>query len=104
MNTPRALRFAAALLAVALGVAAPPRVAAGSADVLEQIRALAGVVSVVEAASSVPQTRFFRVEFEQPVDHANPSGPTFRQRLTVLHRDRDFDLLARVSPLSVRAI
>lgn len=31
--------------------------------------------------------RFFVMQYEQPVDHANPTGPTFKQRMTLLHRD-----------------
>jgi hypothetical protein len=83
------LHVVLALALAAAGVVAPARAnaAAGGADLLDRIRALAGVVSAVETASTVPGTRFFRVEIEQPVDHASPGGRTFRQRLTVLHRD-----------------
>jgi hypothetical protein len=89
MSNRYALRFVVAFVVVAVGVVSTPaaRVAAGGADILDRIRGVAGVVSVEEAGSSVPGTRFFRAEFEQPVDHANPTGPTFRQRLTILHRD-----------------
>jgi hypothetical protein len=83
------LHVALALALAGAGVAASPRASAagGGDDVLDRIRALAGVVSVEEADSTVSGTRFFRVEIEQPVDHTSPGGRTFRQRLTVLHRD-----------------
>jgi hypothetical protein len=87
-NNRYALRFVAALVGLTISVVSTPaRLTPGGADILDRIRGLAGVVSVQEAGSPIPETRFFRVEFEQPVDHANPAGPTFRQRLTVLHRD-----------------
>jgi hypothetical protein len=65
--------------------------AAGSASADEKpldqrIRELPGVTSVVEATAPTGY-RFFRITFEQPVDHAEPSGPTFEQRLTLLHKD-----------------
>jgi hypothetical protein len=31
--------------------------------------------------------RFFILTYRQPVDHTNPAGPTFEQRLQLLHRD-----------------
>jgi hypothetical protein len=33
--------------------------------------------------------RFFLLTFRQPVDHTNPAGPTFEQRLQLLHRGVD---------------
>lgn len=34
-----------------------------------------------------PGYRFFVLNYEQPVDHRNPSKGTFKQRLTLLHKD-----------------
>jgi len=89
MSSRYACRFAVAIAVIAILTSSMParRVAAGDTDVLDRIRAVAGVLSVVESDSTIPGTRFFRVEFAQPVDHANPAGPMFRQRLTILHRD-----------------
>ena len=44
-------------------------------------------VTVTELPSRVPGTRYYALEFEQPVDHAQPDGPTFKQRVSLLHRD-----------------
>lgn len=44
-------------------------------------------VTVTELPSRVPGTRFYALEFEQPVDHERPDGPTFKQRVSLLHRD-----------------
>ncbi len=83
------LRVVVAFVVVAIGLVSPPtvRVTAGGVDILDRIRSAAGVVSVAEVSSPIPETRYFRVEVEQPVDHENPAGPTFRQQLTILHRD-----------------
>ncbi|HEU5059235.1 MAG TPA: S28 family serine protease [Kofleriaceae bacterium] len=55
-------------------------------DLLVRLEAIPSVASVVEEDIGEPY-RFFRIEFEQPVDHASPGGATFRQRITLLHRD-----------------
>jgi hypothetical protein len=56
------------------------------AGLLERIQSLPGVVSAVEGSSNLPGTRFFLIQFEQPVNHQNPGGPRFKQRMTLLHR------------------
>lgn len=55
-------------------------------EILTTIRALPGVVSATFERSPIPGTLFFRILFEQPVDHNRSDGPTFLQRLTLLHR------------------
>ncbi|MBN1205872.1 MAG: hypothetical protein JXB05_13225 [Myxococcaceae bacterium] len=73
---------------VAPTVAAPaPQESASDedADILTRIRALPGVVSAVELRS-LPGARFFSIEFDQPVDHQQPQGRRFLQRVTLLHR------------------
>jgi hypothetical protein len=55
-------------------------------ELLMRIRALPGVASASFAASTVPGTFAFSILFEQPVDHNHPYGPTFLQRVTLLHR------------------
>jgi hypothetical protein len=68
-----------------LAPAAQESASAENADILTRIRALPGVVSAVELRS-LPGTRFFSIEFDQPVDHQQPQGRRFRQRATLLHR------------------
>lgn len=55
-------------------------------DLLGRILSLPGVVSATELTSTVPGSRFFSIRFDQPVDHAQPQGPHFIQRVTLLHR------------------
>jgi len=62
-------------------------------DFLDRIRALPGVTSVVESTSSVPDTRFFVIQFQQPLDHNNPNGAKFQQRLTLLHRSETLPMV-----------
>jgi hypothetical protein len=57
-------------------------------DVLDLLQAVPGF-TVTEDASGDDRYRFFRIEVEQPVDHEQPDGPTFAQRVTVMHRDCD---------------
>ena len=52
------------------------------ADALGEIPGLTFVEEEVE-----PPYRFFWMEYEQPVDHGDPDGATFRQRLTLVHLD-----------------
>jgi hypothetical protein len=62
----------------------------GQEDILARLNAIPGM-TVTERADLVPTSlpgyRFFLLEYVQPVDHEAPSGPSFRQRLTLLHRD-----------------
>ena len=62
----------------------------GQGDILARLNAIPGM-TVTERADLVPTSlpgyRFFLLEYVQPVAHEAPSGPTFRQRLTLLHRD-----------------
>jgi hypothetical protein len=91
MKTRQAFVRALALLAtLGLGAGcsddAPPgeEVDAGVPDPLvDMLNAIDGVVTVTEL--SVPRT--FEIRFEQPVNHGNPDGPRFTQKLTLVHQD-----------------
>jgi hypothetical protein len=67
--------------------AAMPDAPAPLGDILVELRAIPGMTSVTEGTTMAEGYRLFVMEYEQPVDHANPSGPHFAQRLTLLHRD-----------------
>lgn len=67
-----------------------------SGDIEDQLAALDGVT--VEALStSADGYRFFVLRFEQPVDHADPGGPKFSQRVSLLHRTQDAPMVALTS-------
>lgn len=55
-------------------------------DLLERLNALPGVTAQ-EYAPYYGYARAFRLDIEQPVDHDNPSGPTFTQRAYLSHSD-----------------
>ncbi|HEY3358345.1 MAG TPA: S28 family serine protease [Polyangia bacterium] len=54
-------------------------------DIAERLAAIPGM-TVVEAGSTLPTYRFFRLTYDQPADHDAPDGTRFAQRLTLLHR------------------
>jgi hypothetical protein len=56
-------------------------------DLRDQLEAVPGLTVVSEEAAPAPGLRFFFLTFRQAVDHRNPQGPTFEQRLQLLHRD-----------------
>ena len=62
----------------------PPPDADGPIDIGDALASIPGM-SITYDAWSAPY-RVFHLELEQPVDHDDPSGPTFRQHLTLLHR------------------
>ncbi len=77
--------LSAALLvgfAVVLGTAT----AATTNDILSRLRAIPGLTVVAEQPVPAPY-RFFVLDYTQYVDHRRPAAGTFRQRLTLLHRD-----------------
>lgn len=75
--------------APAVGVDAAPATPDASAlgDILDELRTVPGVSQVVEGTTMATGYRFFTFVYDQPVDHANPSGAHFSQRMTLLHRD-----------------
>jgi hypothetical protein len=63
-----------------------PSGAAAEDQVLAKLQSVPGLTVVEERPAPAPY-RFFVLDFEQLIDHAAPSGGTFRQRLTLMHRD-----------------
>lgn len=84
LSAVRRILFACLVFLVAL-----PAFATDPVTLRDQLLALPGVTSVTQVTSPAPPagTYFFRISFTQPVDHNNPAGPTFQQRVTLLHRD-----------------
>lgn len=83
----RSLIAAAAAACALLGGAAMPAVAAPAPpdDVLAALKKIPGLTVVGERPTE-PGYRFFDLTFTQPVDHKDPQGATFQQRLTLLHK------------------
>ncbi|KOU84603.1 tripeptidyl aminopeptidase [Streptomyces sp. XY593] len=56
-----------------------------AADIKDQILGIPGMSLIEE--KPYPGYRFFVLNYEQPVDHRQPWKGTFKQRLTLLHKD-----------------
>ncbi|MET9884953.1 S28 family serine protease [Streptomyces sp. NPDC006430] len=72
----------------AAGFTAQAATAAGPnavTDIKDEILAVPGMSLIEE--KPYPGYRFFVLNYEQPVDHRNPSKGTFKQRITLLHKD-----------------
>ena len=65
----------------------PPPDLAPEPDILELLKRIPGL-TVTEKPTSLTDYRFFQLELDQPVDHERPDGARFKQRLSLLHRDR----------------
>ncbi|MBK9034882.1 MAG: aminopeptidase [Myxococcales bacterium] len=55
-------------------------------DILAELQAIPGL-TVTERTTMAPGYRFFVMEYDQPVDHRDPAGQRFPQRMTLMHRD-----------------
>ena len=64
-------------------------------DVLDFLHTIPGMTVNEEPVDG--GYRFFRLEYEQPADHDDPDGVTFRQRMTLLHSDRDAPVVLHTS-------
>ena len=65
-------------------------------DIDGQLAALDGV-TVTSIPTSRDGYRFFVLRFEQPVDHTDPGGPKFSQRVSLLHKDAGGPMVALTS-------
>jgi hypothetical protein len=99
MHTRQARAFSVFSTLLAFGVAAcgagdasapDENVASAQAAVTDEVKAelasIPGLTVVSERPSNIPGTRFFVLQFEQPVDHHDPTGPRFTQKISLLHR------------------
>jgi hypothetical protein len=93
------LRPAPALLALAVGLAACGDNSPDSNDpaaFAEKLRKLDGV-TVEQAQTDAQGYTYFILRFTQPVDHGDPGGPAFRQRVSLLHRSIEAPVIALTS-------
>jgi hypothetical protein len=93
-------------LAVALGGACgdnqgPPAPDAPTvAPLLDQLRALPNVADATETPTGASGYHYIVLHFIQPVDHADPMGPTFLQEVSLLHKDVSRPLIVHTSGYS----
>ncbi len=69
---------------------------AGPTDLVGKLEALDGV-SVQETPTSTAGYTFYVLRFTQPVDHEDPDGPSFEQRVSLLHKDEAAPMVALTS-------
>lgn len=66
-----------------------PSVAARADDLTDRLTAIPGMRVVWERPSGDPAYRFLMLAYRQPADHRRPNGPSFEQRLTLMHKAAD---------------
>ena len=54
-------------------------------------------VTVTEMPTGTPGYTYYVLQFTQPVDHADPNGPTFQQKVSLLHRDEAAPMIVQTS-------
>jgi hypothetical protein len=74
-----------------------------STDVLAYLQSIPGMTAV-ERPSRVPGTRFFVLQYEQPVDHERPNERGFQQRLTLLHRSASAPMVLHLSGYGIAEV
>ncbi|MGN6110854.1 MAG: S28 family serine protease, partial [Kofleriaceae bacterium] len=88
--------LAACVVLAACGDDGPAPVGPSGDEVLARLRALDGVTAA-EEPTSTPGMRYFVAWFTQPVDHEDPGGQTFQQRVSLLHHDGAAPMIALTS-------
>lgn len=90
----------AALVLVALAACGdnlqPEPDAPGPSGLLAQLNALPGVTATQTPTDTAGFT-YFVLYFTQPVDHDDPTGPTFRQEVSLLHKDTEAPMIVQTS-------
>ncbi len=74
---------------------AKPSISTG--NVLEDLKTLPGVASVQELPTTGSGYHYYVLQFDQPVDHGDPQGQRFQQRVSLLHHDLDAPMVAYTS-------
>ncbi len=69
-------------------------------DIADELRGIPGL-TVEERSTTQEGYRFFVLTYDQPVDHADPEGARFPQRMTLLHRDYAAPVIAHNSGYNV---
>lgn len=82
-------------LLIACGDNLPPPIRTG--DILADLQELPGLVSVEKVQTNTAGYFYYVLQFDQPVDHADPSGPRFQQKVSLLHHNTSAPMVAYTS-------
>ncbi|WP_242614274.1 S28 family serine protease [Actinomadura roseirufa] len=88
---------AGAMTAQAAVTARPGSARAG--DIADQLKAIPGM-TVTEKTSTLPGYRWFWLTYRQPVDHRDPKGKWFEQRIMLEHKAADRPMVLYTSGYS----
>jgi hypothetical protein len=75
---------------------------AGNVDLFGKLKALPDVVDVVAMKTDSMFSAGYELRVRQPLDHANPGGPTFLQSVYVAHVDESKPVIFETEGYSVR--
>jgi hypothetical protein len=64
---------------------------------LQQLEVLPGVHDVQQLTTLSAGYQYFVLHFEQPVDHGDPDGPSFLQKVSLMHRDLSLPMVEYTS-------
>ncbi len=67
--------------------------ACDATDIADRLKCISGISATEAADSGVPGLRRFSINVTQPVDHNNPSGASFSQRVMLWHRNETAPLV-----------
>ena len=78
----------------------PPPADAPDDHILERLQALPNVADATEMPTTTPGFHYIVLHFTQPVDHHDPTSPTFLQEVSLLHKDVSLPLTVHTSGYS----
>ncbi|MBV8756725.1 MAG: aminopeptidase [Deltaproteobacteria bacterium] len=93
----RAVLAALVALAACGDNKAPAPDASSDAELLAKLRALPHVADATEMATQTIGYHYIVLHFTQPVDHADPSSPTFLQEVSLIAKDTTSPLIVHTS-------
>jgi PS-10 peptidase S37 len=71
--------------------------ACDATDIADKLKCISGISATEVADSGVPGLRRFLIDVTQPIDHGDPSGASFSQRVMLWHRNETAPLVLYTS-------
>ena len=70
-------------------------------DLQNRIESLPGIISVEKIESDSEYVEAFRIFIEQPVDHKNPNGEKFQQKIYLSHKDYSLPMVIELDGYNI---